>query len=181
MRPLLKPTDRILVVGCGNSPFTAALYDDGFKNVTSIDFSPTVIKAMAARHAEARPELKWLTMDMLDLKFDDESFDVVIDKAAMDALMTDEGSVWDPAQATRDAADAMCRESSRVLVKGGGVFICVSFAQPHFRIKYLEAFGEVGEDRVVERYDWTLQPHTVIGDGGVSGVVHLHGAAEVTL
>ena len=47
-----QPTDRILVVGCGNSPFTAALYDDGFKDVTSIDFSPTVIKAMAARHAE---------------------------------------------------------------------------------------------------------------------------------
>ena len=41
--------------------------------------------------------------------------------------------MWDPEQETRDAADAMCRESSRVLRAGGGVFVQVSFAQPHFR------------------------------------------------
>lgn len=33
----------------------------------------------------------------------------------MDALMCDEGSVWDPHQKTRSDADAMCRAVSRVL------------------------------------------------------------------
>ncbi|CAJ0751305.1 5628_t:CDS:2 [Entrophospora sp. SA101] len=39
-----------------------------------------------------------LVMDVRDLKMlkDDESFDVVIDKGTMDALMCDEGDVWNP-------------------------------------------------------------------------------------
>jgi hypothetical protein len=37
-------------------------------------------------------------MDVRDLKMlkDDESFDIVIDKGTMDALMCDEGDVWNP-------------------------------------------------------------------------------------
>jgi hypothetical protein len=40
--------------------------------------------------------MSWRVMDMTALDFPDGSFDVVIDKAAMDALLTDEGSVWEP-------------------------------------------------------------------------------------
>lgn len=32
----LKRTDRILVVGCGNSNFSAELYDDGFEEVSEL-------------------------------------------------------------------------------------------------------------------------------------------------
>jgi hypothetical protein len=35
--------------------------------------------------------MKWLVMDMCSLTFDDQSFDVVLDKCAMDALLVDEG------------------------------------------------------------------------------------------
>ena len=38
--------DKILVLGCGNSTFSADLHDAGFRNVTSVDFSPNVIDAM---------------------------------------------------------------------------------------------------------------------------------------
>jgi hypothetical protein len=44
----------------------------------NIDFSESVIEKMKPKH----PEMEWLVMDMLDLKFDDRSFDVVIDKGA---------------------------------------------------------------------------------------------------
>lgn len=37
--PHLKPTDRILVLGCGNSTMTADLWREGFHNITSIDLS----------------------------------------------------------------------------------------------------------------------------------------------
>ncbi|KAF1778792.1 S-adenosyl-L-methionine-dependent methyltransferase [Phytophthora cactorum] len=42
---------------------------------------------------EEMPEMKWIEADMTKLRevFTPESFDVVIDKAAMDALMCDEG------------------------------------------------------------------------------------------
>ena len=37
--------------------------------------------------------MKWLVSDVKDLKeFESESFDVIFDKATMDALVTDEGS-----------------------------------------------------------------------------------------
>lgn len=33
-------------------------------------------------------------MDVRDLKFDDSSFDVAIDKGTMDAMMTAKGDIW---------------------------------------------------------------------------------------
>ena len=35
---------------------------------------------MVGKHRETRPGMEWLEMDIRDLKFEDESFDVVIDK-----------------------------------------------------------------------------------------------------
>ena len=37
--------DKILVLECGNSTFSADLHDAGFRNVTSVDFFPNVIEA----------------------------------------------------------------------------------------------------------------------------------------
>lgn len=55
LRAHLRSTDRILLVGCGNSSFSADLYDDGFERLVNIDFSAVVIDKMRAAHAEARP------------------------------------------------------------------------------------------------------------------------------
>ncbi len=128
----LRPEHRILVVGCGNSRFSAHMADAGFVDVVNTDFSPVVIERMAAQHSSTHPTLRWLTMDMLDLQFEDGSFDAVIDKAAMDALMCDEGDVWDPHEAVVSAAKRMCRGVTRVL-RPAGLFLQISFAQPHFR------------------------------------------------
>jgi hypothetical protein len=38
---------------------------------------------MIARHQQARPEMKWLEMDVLDLKFSDGDFDLVVDKGSL--------------------------------------------------------------------------------------------------
>lgn len=61
--------------------------------MASSDFSETVIASMKTRY----PQLQWVVSNVKDLKeFSDESFDIVFDKATMDALVTDEGSCWDP-------------------------------------------------------------------------------------
>ncbi len=39
LQPHLKTTDRILILGCGNSSLTADLWKDGFQDITSIDLS----------------------------------------------------------------------------------------------------------------------------------------------
>ncbi len=45
-----------------------------------MQYSKAVIEQMKARHSASRPEMTWLEMDVLDMKFEDEPFDLVIDK-----------------------------------------------------------------------------------------------------
>lgn len=164
LTPLLNPTDRILIVGCGNSSFSADVYDAGFTNIVNIDFSAVVIEKMKSIHGEVRPHMEWRVMDMTDLTFCDGEFDVVLDKAAMDALVVSEGDVWNPHPDVVTSVDKMCKEVSRVLKPVNAKFLLISFNQPHFRTKYL--MGYRAEEREVDafqshsgfsdRYNWNL-------------------------
>ncbi|CAO3608709.1 unnamed protein product [Cunninghamella blakesleeana] len=125
----------ILMLGCGNSTFGEDMYKDGYKNITNIDYSETVINNMKER-CKDMPEMKWIEMDIKDLKFDNESFDVIIDKGTMDALMCDKGDVWDPSEELIQEVKGEVDEVQRVL-KVGGVFLYITFGQPHFRKPHL--------------------------------------------
>jgi hypothetical protein len=59
-----------------------------------VQYSGTLIEQMQARHAEKRPDMQWLEMDIRDLKFNEGDFDVVLDKGTMDAMLTSKGDVW---------------------------------------------------------------------------------------
>ena len=84
-----------LLVGCGNSSFSYDIFSKGgYTNITSIDYSENVIEAMRKKYVEFT-ELNWICADMTDLKksdFPTDSFVCVIDKAAMDALMSEVSS-----------------------------------------------------------------------------------------
>jgi EEF1A lysine methyltransferase 4 len=134
--PLLSVSDRILIVGCGNSTFSRDIYNAGFHNITNIDYSAVVIEKMCALHSASCPVMKWIEMDMTALTFADGSFDVIIDKAAMDAIVVEEGDVWDPETEVIETIHKVCSEMARVL-KPSKKAIQISFAQPHFRSKYL--------------------------------------------
>ena len=99
--------------------------------------------------------MKWLVADMRELAgLDDGSFDLVIDKAAVDALQCDEGSPWDPNPAVLEDVARTCEQVLRVL-RPGGTFVSISFQQPHFRKRYF----------VKEEYGWSLETRN-IGEGG---------------
>ena len=145
----------ILIIGCGNAPFSADLYDAGYSGIVNVDYSATVIAAMHERHAVRRPAMQWRVMDMTAMNvLDDASFDVVIDKAAMDALMTGEGDVWNPAAEVITASCAMCAHVARVM-KDGGTFVQISLSQPHFRKKYLLGWHATTADAVLKTSDDT--------------------------
>jgi EEF1A lysine methyltransferase 4 len=133
---------RILMVGCGNAPFSADMYHAGYTNITNIDYSETVIDSMKRRHAHLDPPMQWHVMDMTTMEndvhgpLDSGYYHVVIDKAAMDALMSKEMDVWNPNPDVVHASHQMCIQISRVL-RPKGTMIQVSLAQPHFRVKYL--------------------------------------------
>ena len=42
---------------------------------------------MAERNADKRPELKWDVMDVREMTYDSNFFDIIIDKSTIDALL----------------------------------------------------------------------------------------------
>ena len=141
--PLLSPYTtkaRILIVGCGNSSFSADLYDIGYTNIVNLDYSGVVIERMKSLHGVSRPMMTWIEMDMTCMAFpnrkigdeegEDVPFDIVIDKAALDAIMVDEKSVWDPANAVVNMADDTCKGVRSLLRGAVSTFASVPLPEP---------------------------------------------------
>ena len=114
----------------------------GYTSITNVDFSRVVIDQMIEKHKD-KPTLQWQQMNATALDFPDETFDVVIAKATVDAILCGEGSTANIAK--------LCSEVSRVL-KPCGVFLIISFGVPDNRLNYLAK-----EDT----YSWTVATHTV--------------------
>ncbi|OWK05707.1 ECE2 [Cervus elaphus hippelaphus] len=148
LEPELRPEDRILVLGCGNSALSYELFLGGFPDVTSVDYSSVVVAAMRARYAHV-PMLRWETMDVRALGFPSGSFDVVLEKGTLDALLTGEQDPWTVSSEGVHTVDQV----SRVLVPSGR-FISLTSAAPHFRTRhYAQA-----------HYGWSLR-HATYGNG----------------
>ena len=77
---------KILHIGCGNSTLSVSLYEEGFENITNVDYSEVVIHNMREKYEKTHPNMTWITMDCRQMQFDDNEFDVVIDKATLDAI-----------------------------------------------------------------------------------------------
>lgn len=125
-------TDKILIVGCGNSALSADLYDTGHRNIISIDISDVVIRQMNEKYVNSRPQMQFLQMDATQMQFKDEEFSVILDKGTVDALTPDSDS------ATK--LYAVLKEVSRVL-RVGGRFLCISLLQTHVLQALLKWFS----------------------------------------
>ena len=74
-------------LGCGNSVICEEMYDEGYENIWNMDISQIVIHQMVQRNQTSRPNMIWDVMDCRDLKYNDEYFDLIIDKSTIDALL----------------------------------------------------------------------------------------------
>jgi len=92
---------------------------------------------MRARHQGVRPSMEWHPMDVRNITFDADTFDIAIDKGTMDAMMTSKGDVWNPPELVVQNCIQEVAEVCRVLKKGKGTFLYLTFGQPHFRRRYL--------------------------------------------
>ncbi|NXN80288.1 MET13 protein, partial [Bombycilla garrulus] len=146
----VRPRDKVLVVGCGNSELSEQMYDTGLcEDIINIDISNAVIRQMRERSAGTRPRMSYLLMDMLHMDFPDGHFQVVLDKGTLDALLTNEE------RATLAKVEQMFAEISRVL-QVGGRYLCVSLAQAHVLRKAVEYFSQEG---------WVVRVHQVVSSG----------------
>jgi len=113
--PLLpKSLKRLLIVGCGHAPFSVDLIKDrGYdkNNIVNMDFSPTVIKSQKIRH----PEFVWEIGDVRKLSYENNSFDIVLDKACADSLLECRDS--------KNELKCMFQEYRRVVRPGGRIIV----------------------------------------------------------
>ncbi|KAJ8277836.1 hypothetical protein GJAV_G00080660 [Gymnothorax javanicus] len=130
----IKTCDKVLVVGCGNSELSEQLYDVGYRQLTNIDISETVVTHMNQRNAERRPGLTFLQADATQTSFECGSFQAALDKGTLDAMAAQE----EGALALR-----MLTEVGRVLAVGGR-YVCVSLAQEHVVKMAVEHFCKEG-------------------------------------
>ncbi|XP_029400139.1 EEF1A lysine methyltransferase 4 isoform X2 [Mus pahari] len=112
LEPELCPEDRILVLGCGNSALSYELFLGGFPNVTSVDYSPVVVAAMQVRYAHV-PSLRWETMDVRALDFPSGSFDVVLEKGTLDAMLAGEPDPWNVSSEGVHTVDQVLSEGAQ--------------------------------------------------------------------
>lgn len=135
----------ILVVGCGDSPFSADLYAAGYTNITNVDYSSVCIELMSKRHSE----MTWKVADATNMdSIDDEVFDVIIEKSLVDTFVA--------AKTTPDEREFnvtnMWAEMWRVL-KPGGKYFSLNFI--------LEAMEKGWAERCLS--NWTSQMTAAMG------------------
>ncbi|KAI3329725.1 S-adenosyl-L-methionine-dependent methyltransferase [Ustulina deusta] len=129
---------RILHLGSGDSTVPEDLAKYGYHNQLCVDFSPVVIKMMTQRHAEING-IEWQQMDIRQMdKIPSQSVDVAFDKATLDAMI--HGSPWTPPPDVVDNTGRYIRELTRVL-KPTGIFIYITYRQPHFIRRLLNCEG----------------------------------------
>ncbi|KAF2363342.1 S-adenosyl-L-methionine-dependent methyltransferase [Trinorchestia longiramus] len=86
----IRPADRLLVAGCGNSTLGADLYSLGYKNITNVDVSEVVVRQMRARYQDSCPDMVWCHDDLTASSFCSDAFTCVLDKGTLDAIFTDD-------------------------------------------------------------------------------------------
>ena len=124
----IKKDSRILNVGCGNSEFSEKMYDEGFTHNYNIDICKNVIDFMRERNKDKKG-LHFDVMDVCEMAYKNETFDLIIDKSTIDALLCGDHSFMIVAK--------MLKEISRVL-KTGGYYVLISYGKPESRMIHLE-------------------------------------------
>ncbi|XP_022094933.1 methyltransferase-like protein 13 [Acanthaster planci] len=133
----IKPTDTTLIIGGGNSHLSEDLYDVGYHSLVSLDASEAVVKQMTDRNSKARPLMRFIKMDVMQMDFDDGSVNAVLDKGWLDSIMagSQEGAV--------ETASCFFDQIHRIL-KMGGRYVCITLAADQTARHLLEYFSEKG-------------------------------------
>ena len=106
------------------------MYEDGYENITNIDFSNKAISQMEDRCRSKYPKLIFKMMDVTDMKdFETGTFNTVIDKGTLDSIMCSDTPI--------PSSEKMISEIYRVLAPGGR-YICITYGDPEHRKKYFE-------------------------------------------
>jgi spermidine synthase/ubiquinone/menaquinone biosynthesis C-methylase UbiE len=149
-----KGNNEVLVIGCGNSTTSEEMFEQGYKCVTSNDFSNVVIQEMTEKSKIITSSIQddktsWLRyeqMDFLNMSYNNDRFKLVFDKGALDALMSDD------TPRSKNDATKLFSEVERV-TEVGGAYVCITLAQKHIMKGFFRHFAKPGSK-------WDVHIHT---------------------
>lgn len=106
LRPILKnlipKKAKIMQLGCGNAMMSSEMYDAGWHFIDNIDISKVCIDQMKEMN-KYRRLMKWKVADALDMpEFKDESYDIVIEKSTLDAILCGDRSFYNAAKMLKE-------------------------------------------------------------------------------
>lgn len=107
--------------GCGNSKMSEHMYLDNYTNIVNTDYSPIVIELMKSRCSKLE-NMSWHVMDINNLDFESDTFDCVLEKGTIDALLVDEKDPWHLSQ---ENATKLANILENVIIPNKLVFIGV--------------------------------------------------------
>jgi len=155
-----KRTARVLIVGAGNDTLGEEMLKDGWEGgIVNVDFSSVVVQQMREKYGDAfykallaekaqrtcstnesnaapssNDSFIKMTYDChdvtKDLPYADGSFDLIICKATLDAILCSAGSLH--------SARAFMEESCRILNKDHGVLVAVTYGTKESRLVHFE-------------------------------------------
>jgi ubiquinone/menaquinone biosynthesis C-methylase UbiE len=105
------------------------MYVDGFTHQLSIDYSPIIIAKMQSKYLDKyNNELNFSLADIRNMaEYKDKSFDIIIDKGTLDAILCGNDSYNNAAE--------MLSECYRLL-DDLGLFICITYGPDHTFIEH---------------------------------------------
>jgi hypothetical protein len=103
------------------------MFDDGYHNIINIDIAPTIVEAMKVYHDKKEKFMEWTEMDATSLTYESESFDLVIDKGTIDAVIC-----GDDLEIPLNIMKEMCR----VTKEEGNVMLITNSGAPGRKMLY---------------------------------------------
>ena len=77
------------------------MYDEGFHNIYNIDISSVCIKQMGERNIH-RKGMSYEVMDVCQISYPSEYFDIAIDKSTIDALLCGDNAFYNVAKMMKE-------------------------------------------------------------------------------
>ena len=135
---------QVLFIGCGMSELPEQLHDAGFKRVADVDYVQGLVDWMKWRNKK-RYGLLYLTVDLTDATAGLPVSELIVDKAALDAVVCTHHS--------RDKAALAVLRNARRSLEPGGTYMLILHAGPDDRLGLLQ------------KLDWKIQVKSVERQG----------------
>ena len=83
------------------------MYNDGYHNIINTDYSPVVIENMKKKCQYTCSDMTWKVMDILNMTYEPETVDIVLEKGTLDALMVHERDPWNISTETENSIEKL--------------------------------------------------------------------------